>query len=181
MSREMALNGFKRVLIGLDGLQSEMCKVQMLLIFSRHKYVKTLKWQERVASSLCNTSVCAWLCVSIQFVQTMPKEGSLSLMSTQVTLQCLEFAVMLTSLLGFNLRSRLTVYLPWRQQPDPMGSFRQTLTHTTSTTLTHGKKLSSCICPGQIASAIFKPLESINCQISHKFKAESVASFHSVA
>lgn len=47
---------------------------------------------------------------------------------------------MLTSLLGFNLRSGLTVYLPWRQQPDPMGSFRQTLTHTTSATLTHSKK-----------------------------------------
>lgn len=37
MSREMALNGFKRLLIGLDSLRSEMYKVQMLLFFSRHK------------------------------------------------------------------------------------------------------------------------------------------------
>lgn len=54
-------NGFKwfqkGVLTGLDGLQSEMCKVQMHLFFFYHKYVKTLKWWEQLPPSVTHVYI----------------------------------------------------------------------------------------------------------------------------
>lgn len=172
MSREVASNGFKRVLTGLDGLQSEMCKVQMLLFF-----LPQINENTKAASSLCNLCVhgCVWACSQRKgLCHWCPLRYPCSVWSLQRCLRPRWDSICAPGWL-YSWHG-VSSWIPW----DP--STRPWLTPPLllcAATLIHSKKLFPCTCSGQIASALLN--KSTNCQISHKFKVESVARFCSVA
>lgn len=162
----MPLKGFKALLKGLNGptirnvLSADAC-----LVLSCDKAKKRLPFVQPVS---------AWLCLSIQSVQSLPTGGAPNAHSGVPPV----FGTYRPCLHPYWDSSRAPGRLYSRRvvsSPPPPGRSHQTLTHTTSATLTHKQrqkkknekkakaKLSSCVCCGQIVPAIFnKPLESIN-------------------